>query len=172
VTRLGAAPRHSNADDFVSVSVRRTVGFVAYAPDGEIGTLLQKPRSINTILPVNREWIIALSIDDGMLAAFDSQTLDPLFEGRYFAPKKYGRRDPRRWTSRTFEKLKWEYGIYGGTRFQGTTFVIAEVAVLRALMQTCTPGELKELHQMPLVDALAAGRQAWAEATNQIEEND
>ena len=48
---------------------------------------MQKPRSVNTILPVNREWIIALSIDDEMLAAFDSQTLDPLFEGRYFAPK-------------------------------------------------------------------------------------
>jgi hypothetical protein len=86
--------------------VRRTVGFVAHAPDGEIGTSLQKPRSVNTILPVDREWIIALSIDDGMLAAFDSQTLDPLFEGRYFAPKKYGRRDPRRWPLRTFEKLK------------------------------------------------------------------
>jgi hypothetical protein len=91
-----------------------------------------KLENVSTILPVDREWVIALSVDDGMLAAFDSQTLDPLFEGRYIAPTKFGRRDPRKWSSRTFEKLKWEFGLYGGTHFRGATFVMAEVALLRA----------------------------------------
>lgn len=71
-----------------------------------------------------------------------------------------------------FQQLKWEYGLYGGTRLLGTIFVIAEVALLRALMHASTPDGLRRIERMPLVDALAAVRDAWSEAMREIEQRD
>ena len=133
---------------------------------------MEQVTNVHRVLPVDRDWMIALSIDDGVLAAYDAETQEKLFEGRYFAPKAYRGRDPRRWTVRMFQQLKWEYGLYGGTRLHGTIFVIAEVALLRALMHTSTPEELRRIERMPLVDALAAARNAWSEAMREIEQRD
>lgn len=116
------------------------------------------------VLPFTREWMIALSIDDETLAAYDVETQELLFEGRYFAPKEFRSRDPRQWTPRMFEELRSKYGIFGGTRFDGAIFVLAEVALLMGLMHASTPIARKALQLVPLKDALTVARDTWAEA--------
>lgn len=133
---------------------------------------MDRVANVHRVLPVDQDRMVALSIDDGVLAAYDAEAQKKLFEGRYFAPRAYRGRDPRRWTARMFQQLKWEYGLYGGTRLHGTIFVIAEGALLGALMHASTPEELRRIERMPLVDALAAVRDAWSEAMREIEQRD
>lgn len=114
------------------------------------------------VLPVGREWIISMCEKHQHITAYDAETLEQLFSGRYFAPKAYRRRDPRRWNSRQLHKLMDQYGLYGGSRYDGSIFVLAEVATLHALMQSVAEHDAAELRRMPLADALTEARDAYS----------
>jgi hypothetical protein len=115
------------------------------------------------VLPVGRDWIISLCEEHRRIEAYDAETLAPLFVGRFIAPKEYRSRDPRHWTKRQMSRLSELYGMYGGTRFDGAIFVLAEVAALRALIASVDEDDAKDLTRMPLIAALAEARDAYSQ---------
>lgn len=115
------------------------------------------------IIPVQQDWLVALSEEEGTVEAFEATTLRPMFSGRYIAPKEYGKRDPRKWSDRQTKQLLKEYGLYGGSRINGAIFVLAEVVALRVLMQSVEKDEQRRLDQLTLVDALSVARDAYRE---------
>lgn len=115
------------------------------------------------VLPVGRDWIVSLCEQHGHIEGYDAETLQQLFTGRFFAPKEYRRRDPRSWSQRQVHRLLERYGLYGGSQFDGSIFVLAEVAALHALIKSVAAADAEELHRMPLAAALAEARDAYSE---------
>lgn len=69
----------------------------------------------------------------------------------------------------TVLRLLAEHGLYGGTHRAGAIFVLAEAITLRVLMRSRNPAITSEVARMPLVEALAAGREAYEEFTETLQ---
>lgn len=120
------------------------------------------PNTLHPFLPVERDWLISLSEKDGIVEAYDAETLRLLFSGAYIAPKEYGSKDPRAWSDRKLRKLLGRHGLYGGTRSHGAIYVLAEVVALVVLMHHVPAAERRELERMTLKEALAVARDSYS----------
>jgi hypothetical protein len=118
---------------------------------------------LHPVMPVDRDWVIALDTEAGHVHGYDATTLDCIFSGYYFSPEEYKGRDPRGWTRRQLKYLVRRYGFYGGSEFDSAIFMLAEVTALHALLQTSTPDLRRHIAQVPLVDALAVARDAYSQ---------
>jgi len=118
---------------------------------------------IPQVLPVSRNWLVSLCEEHGHIDGYDAESLKRIFSGPYFGPEEYRGRDPRRWSTRQTQRLIGRYGLYGGSQYDGSIFVLAEVVLILALINAHGEAEARELCQMKLADALTVARDAYSQ---------
>ena len=98
------------------------------------------------------------------------ETDEVLFQGPWIEPKAFHEQDPRRWSSKKLERLLTRHGQLGGSEFEGTMFILAEVVAYTLFRDRLSAPERRQLRGMPFNEAVDVARLAYADMLDAAEE--